>query len=80
VACAAHVVLRWDVEVWYVLAPQSEHVRTAVLESAEIFLPAPHVGCVSHVKPLLVPEHEPLRYWLVPHDWLLHSVHVLPLR
>jgi extradiol dioxygenase family protein len=48
VVCVAHVVLRCEVEDWYVLAPQLEHVRAAVLESAEIFLPAPHVVCVAH--------------------------------
>jgi len=37
------------VEDWYVLAPQLEHVRAAVLESAEIFWFVPHVVCAVHV-------------------------------
>ena len=36
VRCAVHVVLRWEVEVWYVLASHSEHVRSDDKVSADI--------------------------------------------
>ena len=34
---------------WYVLAGHAEHVRWAVLLSAEMNSPAPHSGCAVHV-------------------------------
>ena len=46
---AVHVVVRWAAEDWNLPLLQLEHVRAAVWESAEIFWPAPHVGCVAHV-------------------------------
>ena len=33
---------------WYVLAGPAEHVRRAVLLSAEMRSPAPHSGCAKH--------------------------------
>ena len=44
------------------MAPQLEHVRAAVLESAEIFWPAPHVGWAVHE----VPRLSPILYVLAP--------------
>jgi hypothetical protein len=40
-----HAVWRCEVQCWYVLAGQAEQLRSAVLESALIFWPAPQKGC-----------------------------------
>jgi hypothetical protein len=45
----AHAASRWPSVSRYALSPQLEHVRLAVLESAEIFWPLLHVACAAHV-------------------------------
>jgi hypothetical protein len=39
---------RWPIWSWHVFDTQSTHVRAAVLESAEMLWPGPHVLCVMH--------------------------------
>ena len=43
-----HDVSRWLVLLWYVFAEHAEHVRAAVLLSAEMNVPAPHSVCAAH--------------------------------
>ena len=43
------LVLRWSVAFWNVSAPHGVHVRTAVLLSAEIICPLPHVDCAMQL-------------------------------
>ena len=35
-----------------------------------------HDGCGAHLKPLVTPEHDPVRYWLVAHLVLEHVLHL----
>ena len=42
---ATQAVERWLCDTWYVPAGHALHVRSAVLVSADMRLPAPHVGC-----------------------------------
>ena len=69
--CAVHEVPRLSPTL-YVLASHAEHVRTAVLVSALILKPAPHVGCARQT------DAPPVAYSLAPHATLLEPVHLEP--
>ena len=49
VVCGLHDVDRCPLASWYLLVWHVLHVRTAVFESAEMYLPFAHVACVLQV-------------------------------
>ena len=72
-----------QVPVRYALAPQLTLLH--VVHVPLVVAPDPfrnwlllHDGWLLHLKPLVVPEHEPLRYWLLAQFVLLQVLHLNP--
>ena len=66
--CALQVSLRWPSSSWYSPSGHALHVRAAVVLSAEIFSPLPHVVCGLHT------SAPPVANVLLP-----HTAHVMSL-
>ena len=55
-------------------ASHTAHLPLAVGDSPVRYCPAVQAGWAMHVKPSVVPLHEPLRYWPPGHVLLLHAL------
>ena len=68
---------------WFVAQLLREHVEQRVLpveeQLFEVYLPPPQVEHVEHPKPLLVPEHDPVRYLPLAQTVLAQALQRNPL-